>query len=202
MIMGTIYIVIASILWGGLHSVLASHGFKHLLRNLFGALAFYKLYRLAYNLFACASFLPVILMLITFPDRPLYSIPTPWLYLTTIAQGLSIFALLSGVMQTGLWEFAGLAQLAPGYGDAKPARLVVSGLYAYVRHPLYSAGLVFIWLSPEMSLNRLVVWIILSLYIVAGAYFEERKLLSDFGAEYASYKNKTPMLIPHWPKNA
>jgi len=29
-----------------------------------------------------------------------------------------------------------------------------------------------------------------------GAYFEERKLLREFGEAYAIYKNTTPMLIP------
>ncbi len=202
MLMGTIYIVIASILWGAVHSVLASYGFKHFVRKMFGSMAFYRLYRLSYNLFSLASFLPIMLMLITFPDRLLYSIPVPWVYATTIAQGLAAFALIAGVMQTGPWEFAGLAQLSAAYGDSKPAGLVTDGLYAYVRHPLYSAGLIFIWFSSEMSANRLVLWIILSLYIIIGVYFEERKLLKDFGAEYADYKARTPMLIPYCLKKA
>jgi protein-S-isoprenylcysteine O-methyltransferase Ste14 len=198
MMMGTIYIIISSILWGVLHSILASHGFKHVVRNMFGSMAFYRLYRLSYNLFAMASLLPIMLMLITFPDRLLYSIPTPWVYVTTFVQGLAAFALIAGIMQTGPLEFAGLAQLSPAYGDSKPAGLVVDGLYAYVRHPLYSAGLVFIWFSSAMTINRLVLWLILSLYLVIGAYFEERKLLTDFGSTYAEYKVKTPMLIPFW----
>ena len=202
MMMGTIYIIIASILWGVVHSILASHAFKHVVRSVFGPLVFYRLYRLSYNLFAMASFFPIILMLITFPDRLLYSIPAPWVYVTTFVQGLAAFALIAGVMQTGPLEFAGLAQLSPAYGDSKPAGLVVDGLYAYVRHPLYSAGLVFIWLSSEMSVNRLVLWLILSLYIIIGAYFEERKLLVDFGAAYAEYKVNTPMLIPSWRRNS
>jgi len=52
-----------------------------------------------------------------------------------------------------------------------------------------------------MTLNRLVLWVILSLYILIGAYFEERKLLNDFGVEYAEYKAKTPMLIPGLSKS-
>ena len=194
--MGTIYIIIASILWGLLHSIVASHGFKHLIRKLFGPQAFYRFYRLAYNLFALATFFPIILLLTAFPDRLLYSIPAPWMVVMMIAQGVAFFALIAGVMQTGPLEFAGLAQLSPAYGDMKPAGLVVDGLYAYVRHPLYTAGLVFIWLSPEMSVNRLVLWIVFSVYIIIGAYFEEQKLLKDFGSEYVEYKAKTPMLIP------
>lgn len=196
MMMGTIYLVIASILWGLLHSILASHGFKRVMRSLFGISAYHRMYRFSYNLFALSSFFPVMLMLISFPDRTLYSIPAPWVYLTTIVQGLAVFGLIAGVMQTGVMEFAGLAQLSPYYIEAQPTRLVKDGLYAYVRHPLYTASLVFIWFSPDMTVNRLVLWLILSIYILIGVYFEERKLLNDFGAEYAEYRSRTPMLIP------
>jgi protein-S-isoprenylcysteine O-methyltransferase Ste14 len=196
MMTGTLYLIGASVLWGVVHSILASHGFKHLVRQAAGAAAFFRLYRFAYNLFSFASLFPIAVMLLTFPDQPLYSIPEPWLYLTTILQGLAAMALIAGVMQTGLMEFAGLAQIMPSYGESKPAELVTGGLYAYVRHPLYTAGLVFIWFSPEMTINRLALWSVFTLYIMLGAFFEERKLLKDFGAAYAEYKSKTPMLIP------
>lgn len=202
MLMGTFFIVIASIMWGAVHSVLASHVFKEMVRRSFGAIVFGRLYRFSYNLFSLVSFLPLILMLITFPDQVLYKIPSPWIYLTTIVQGIAALALMAGVMQTGPMEFAGLAQLAPGYEDLKQGGLVVDGLYSWVRHPLYTAGLVFIWLTSEMTLNRLVLWIVFTLYILIGAYFEERKLLKDFGAQYADYRSRTPMLIPSWKRKA
>ena len=193
---GTLYLIGASVLWGVVHSILASHGFKHLVRQAAGAAAYFRLYRFAYNLFSFASLFPIVAMLYVFPDKLLYAIPEPWLYLTTIIQGLAAMALIAGVMQTGPLEFAGLAQLAPSYGESKPAELVTGGLYAYIRHPLYTAGLVFIWFSPEMTVNRLALWIVFSIYLIVGAFFEERKLLIDFGSVYADYKSKTPMLIP------
>ena len=198
--MATFIIIAGSILWGVLHSVLASHGFKRLLRKIFGPMAYHRLYRISYNLFALASLLPIALMLITLPDQTLYSIPAPWVYISSFVQGLAVFALIAGVMQTGPLEFAGLAQLSSSFSDRPPAGLVVNGLYAYVRHPLYSAGLVFIWFSSDMSVNRLALWAIFSVYIVIGAFFEEKKLLKDFGTEYAEYKAKTPMLIPQFHK--
>ncbi len=170
--------------------------YKRFLQRAAGVLAFSRLYRLAYNLFSFSSLLPIAVMLLTFPDQPLYAIPEPWLYLTTLIQGLAAMALIAGVMQTGLMEFIGLAQLAPFYGETKPTELATGGLYAYVRHPLYTAGLVFIWFSPEMTVNRLALWIIFSIYTVIGAFFEERKLSKDFGPAYAEYKLRTPMLIP------
>lgn len=200
MMMGTIYILIASILWGVFHSVLASHGVKHVLKELAGAPAFNRYYRLSYNLFAAASLFPLFMMLITFPDQQLYKFSEPWALVASIGQGLAAIMLIVGVMQTGPLEFAGLAQLSPYYGEEKPAGLVVDGLYAFVRHPLYTAGLVFIWLSPLMTINHLVVFLVFSIYTIIGAFFEEGKLLRDFGAEYAEYKARTPMLIPYWHK--
>lgn len=193
--MGTLTLIGASILWGVVHSFLASHSAKNALRRAFGAVAFDRLYRFSYNLFSLASFSPLALMLVSFPDTPLYRIPEPWVYVTTIIQGLAAIALIAGVMQTGPFEFAGLSQLVE-LGERKPEKLVTDGLYAYVRHPLYTAGLVFIWFSDQMTVNRLALFAVFTLYIVIGAYFEERKLLRDFGQVYADYKAKTPMLIP------
>ena len=142
--MGMIYIVVASIIWGVLHSFLASYWFKHRVKQLFGAPAYYRLYRFSYNLFSVASLFPIMVMLVAFPDRLLYSIPAPWNYGMTILQGLAVFVLIAGVMQTGALEFAGLAQLSAAYTelmgtfheDSRPAGLVVNGVYSYVRHPL------------------------------------------------------------------
>ncbi|GAB4491859.1 MAG: isoprenylcysteine carboxylmethyltransferase family protein [Anaerolineales bacterium] len=192
--MGTLYLIVASTLWGVIHSILASHTVKDAARRFFGP-ASDRLYRFSYNIFSAASIFPILLMLFTFPDQPLYAIPEPWVYLSVLIQGAAFFALVAGVMQTGPFEFAGLTQLA-GLEPGTPPRLVTDGLYAHVRHPLYTAGLAFLWAWPDMTVNRLAVWIVFSLYLLIGAWFEERKLLKDFGQEYADYKARTPMLLP------
>jgi len=47
-----------------------------------------------------------------------------------------------------------------------------------------------------MTWNLLALIIGLTTYIIIGAYFEERKLLNEFGDAYAEYRQHTPMLIP------
>ena len=98
-------------MWGVIHSVLASYPVKDALRRVVGSRAFDKLYRFSYNVFALASFFPIAAMLYTFPDRPLYSIPSPWIYLTVVLQGLAAIVLMAAVVQTGPLEFMGLEQL-------------------------------------------------------------------------------------------
>ncbi len=192
--MGTLYLIVASTLWGILHSLLASHAVKDAARRAFGP-ASDRLFRFSYNVFSVASFFPIFLMLFTFPDQPLYTIPEPWVYISVLIQGAAFFALVAGVMQTGPLEFAGLTQLAGLQPETAP-KLVTDGLYAYVRHPLYTAGLAFLWAWPDMTINRLAVWVVFSLYFLIGAWFEERKLLKEFGEEYAAYQARTPMFLP------
>lgn len=90
--------------------------------------------------------------------------------------------------------FVGLRQLFEG--KERSSQLVTHGLYRWVRHPLYTAGLLFIWLTPVVSQNSLVVFIAATVYIIVGALFEERKLKREFGAAYAEYKAITPMFVP------
>jgi protein-S-isoprenylcysteine O-methyltransferase Ste14 len=83
----------------------------------------------------------------------------------------------------------------------EPAQLKTGGLYRYIRHPLYLMGLVFIWLFPYMTGNILVFNLSLTLYILIGVFFEERKLRREFGQEYSAYAARTPMLIPFLKRN-
>jgi protein-S-isoprenylcysteine O-methyltransferase Ste14 len=186
------WIVLSVLLWGFFHSLLASYKAKQLARRVFG-LRLYRFYRLAYNYFAGLSFLPVLVVLFTVPDQKLYQVPFPWSGLMVLGEIMAVAALLIGFRQTDHWEFMGIRQ--PG-DDEKPSRLTTSGLYRYVRHPLYTAGLVFVWLMPIMTINILVTNFTLTLYVVVGAYFEERKLMRKFGQAYADYVAITPMFIP------
>jgi len=187
-----LWLVLSVLLWGLLHSLLASLKVKELARQVFGARV-NRFYRLAYNVFAGVSFLPVLLVMFLVPDRTLYFVPLPWSGLMMLGELLAVAALVIGFRQTDTWEFLGLRQL--GESD-RPSKLTTSGLYRYVRHPLYSAGLAFIWLMPLMTVSVLAINIALTVYVITGAYFEERKLRSEFGQDYADYMAITPMFIP------
>ena len=187
-------ILLAVLSYGLLHTLLASQKAKSLARNLFGVKA-ERIYRLIYNFVAIITLLPILLLPVLLIDQEIYTIPIPWVFLTLIIQCLAIVALLLGLKQTGMTSFIGLRQLLLPE-DTSPPRLITNGFYRYVRHPLYTAGLVIIWLIPTMTCNLLALNLGLTIYIIVGAYFEERKLLVEFGDAYAEYRRRTPMLIP------
>ncbi len=193
------WIILSVILWGLLHSLLASHKAKEITRRRLGEKAG-RFYRLAYNLFACVSFLPVLVIAAFTPDRTLYLVPLPWSALMVAGQVLSVVALVAGFRQTDTWEFLGLRQIT-GPVETRQGQLVTGGLYRYVRHPLYSAGLAFIWLMPLVTVNVLAINVALTIYVIVGAVFEERKLRREFSQAYADYAAITPMLIPFTKRN-
>ena len=108
---------------------------------------------------------------------------------------MAVLILGMGLLQTDVWYFLGVRQLLQP-GASESTELVVSGLYRRVRHPLYIAALLFIWLTPQMTLNLLALNLGLTVYVLVGALLEERKLLHHFGQAYAEYQKRTPMLIP------
>jgi methanethiol S-methyltransferase len=188
--MSIFILLLALVLWGVVHSFLASHLAKDLFHLKAGGMDFY---RLAYNIFAAISFLPILYLMATLPDQPAYRVPSPWSWVMLGGQLLSAIFLLIAFLQTDSLSFIGLRQL---FEEEKSGALVTRGLYRVVRHPLYTFGLLFIWLTPTVSQNSLTVYLGATIYTLIGAFFEERKLLRDFGGEYAAYKQKTPMLVP------
>ena len=152
-----------------------------------------KFYRLLYNIIAVISIVPVLYLMSSLPNKSLYQVPAPWSTLMLAGQAISALFLFVAVMQTDLLSFAGLRQLIE---EERPGGLVTRGLYRSVRHPLYTFSLLILWLVPSMSLNSFIVYAILTVYVLIGIFFEERKLLREFGGAYEQYRSVTPMLIP------
>lgn len=193
-------ILLALALYGVLHSLMASHAAKNAFRRAFGERLF-RWYRLLFSLVGGALFLPILALLVVLPNRTLYSIPSPWTAVFWIIQGGGLALGAWSLAVTDVWAFIGVKQpFAPP--DARLEKLVISGPYRWVRHPMYTASLLFLWFVPQMTSNWLALSLGTTLYFIVGGYFEERKLLAQFGEDYAHYRAQTPMLIPFLIRNS
>lgn len=80
-----------------------------------------------------------------------------------------------------------------------PHKLIKSGLFSVVRHPMMWAlnfvliGQIFVYNSPLILVWFLIWWRFSLIYI---ARYEEPYLLSIFGKEYIDYCRTTPRWIP------
>lgn len=192
-------ILFACAVYGFFHSLLASLWIKHQVRRLLGE-RFFRWYRLLYNLFVSVTFLPVLGLMALLPDHTLYVIPFPWVWVSGAIQLVSVVVMAFALRQSGLIPFLGLNAFLDRSASAQES-LTLGGLYAWVRHPIYTAGLIFLWLTPVLTQNLLALNIGLTLYIFIGAWLEERKMVAQFGEAYRRYKEQVPMFIPYrFPK--
>jgi len=193
---GFFWILLAGLIYGGIHSAFASTTVKNWVKNQLG-IENPNTYRFVYvlqSVFFTLIFIAVVFLL---PDRVLYIISPPWCYFTLFVEALAIAGTILSLFQTGILSFLGLAPFMSEEQAAQASQLHTGGLYRYMRHPLYVFSLIVIWLLPVMTWNILSWNICVTIYLVVGSLFEERKLIREFGEQYLQYQKKVPAF---WPR--
>ena len=81
----------------------------------------------------------------------------------------------------------------------RQAELVTGGIYSRTRHPLYLATiLLLLGLAALYPFDRVIVFsIALSVYVLIGAYLEEKKLVLHYGQKYLDYRKQAGFMLPH-----
>lgn len=81
-------------------------------------------------------------------------------------------------------------------------RLRTSGIYAWVRHPIYTAVLTAA-LGYTVAIGgrwQLLITALLAVFFVAKSRWEDSLLASEHGAEWEEYQRRTSALIPRPPR--
>ena len=160
----------------------------------------FRYYRLGYNFIAVAGLLLIIWCYLYLPEG--YVLYRP--QLLTYAAGALVMVAGLYIMYRGfkgyrLREFLGVEALQ---GLHTVERLSTDGLNAWVRHPLYSGSILFLggFVLSQGHFKAALMTVYFILYFIIGAYFEERKLIRQFGEEYRNYQRKVGFLIPKLKK--
>jgi len=114
-------------------------------------------------------------------------------------QHLASWVLLLLSIYCAVYGFYHLYTLGKPDGDFENTTKIVStGLYRFIRHPLY-ASLLFlgtgIFLKSVTSLTTLFA-VINALALFLTARMEEREMVERFGEEYRNYMKRTRMFVP------
>lgn len=163
-----------------------------------------------YTFVSGVSFLLVGFLWIPHPDVFLWRLPLPEAldqHRTAVSWAMFVPAVLGFVLsmlQLGsVFTSFGMQRLNEDDRDApvskydKKKKLVTSGIYGIVRHPLY-CFMVFLCLGgTQVTLDRgtLALGIVLYLYSF-GLPIEEAKLVDEFGEGYQLYREKVPAILP------
>jgi protein-S-isoprenylcysteine O-methyltransferase Ste14 len=78
------------------------------------------------------------------------------------------------------------------------ANLVKTGVYKYIRHPMYSS-LLFLSLGAmfkNLTFITLLLEILILVFLYLTAKFEEKENVEFFGDAYTEYMKETKMFIP------
>lgn len=203
---------IAFAIFGLLHSAGAHEGFKNALARLTGDFFVRHFWRLAYCLLSYYALYHVVSVLHWSMnreyDRWLFVYPEwAWQLVMTLHLG-SIGFFYAALLQSDYLEFWGVKQAWRGVRrmlrvpSREPLhlfgtdRLVTSGVYGVVRHPMMAGGFWFL-LTSGPSLNNLVFTGFYATYMVVGGYYEERRMVRVFGNEYREYRRRVPPFLPH-----
>ena len=96
----------------------------------------------------------------------------------------------------GIYTYLKIAK--PGSNFENTTKLVTTGLYKYIRHPMYASLLFLGWGMMLKDINPTTVNItgLLSIAVYLTCKVEEREMIARFGDYYKEYMNKTKLWIP------
>ena len=117
-----------------------------------------------------------------------------WLLLTA-----SLYPVISAVILLRIVGKPGTG-IAPGadFAFEKTTHLVTSGVYNYIRHPMYASLLYLAWgiFFKNISPVTFGIVVIVSVLLYITAKTEEKEDLSHFGEGYRDYAARTKMFVP------
>ena len=189
-------LIIFWIIYYIVHSVLAATSVKTFFKKTCGK--YFRYYRIAYSIVSTITLLWLLYYQYSFRSPLLINSKALkyFSFVLLVAPGMLImlicikkyFLLLSGVRSI--------------FTPTPAAELKADGIHRYVRHPLYSGTILFVWglffIFP--FLNNLIAVVLLTLYVLIGISFEEKKLAKEFGKKYDEYMFQVPKLIPNFKK--
>jgi protein-S-isoprenylcysteine O-methyltransferase Ste14 len=110
--------------------------------------------------------------------------------------GLVLVFLGAGLLAQGIFLLHKFGEGEFGIDDT--TKLVISGVYRFIRHPVYAGVLYFGWgmFLQDVSLLSVTLVAAMSVFLYAAARFEEQAVLAQFGNDYAAYMKRSRMFIP------
>lgn len=173
--------------WCVLHSLLIASPVRGAFQKFWGPR--FPRYRLLYNLISLITLLPLWAFTRHWSTAPGVLWEWPYTPLQGVLVLLGLGGFWAGARSYDLRLFAGLRP------EREDPELQQTGILGLSRHPWYTAALLLLW-AQKMDAPILVMTLILSVYLIVGAFLEERKLVRTFGSSYEAYRRQVSMFFP------
>jgi protein-S-isoprenylcysteine O-methyltransferase Ste14 len=117
-----------------------------------------------------------------------------WIFLI-----VSIYMVIAGVLMMKKYGKAGKNRMEKElFQFESTSKLVTTGIFRHIRHPLYSSLLFLTWgiFFKNVTLPLLIVSLISTFFIFITAWCDEKECILFFGEEYKIYMTNTKRFIP------
>ena len=207
-----IKIAAATVVFAGIHSLLASKAAKEKASKLLGERTRNGLYRPLYNGLAIVTFGALGLYGLKLPNQELYRVRGSLSWLMHSVQLFFLLYLMYGAREIGFLKFAGVPNIialitGQSFVPVEPEgqgptlknsnQMKITGPFRLSRHPLNFGMMPIIWLMPRMTVNLAAFNLITTLYLILGSFHEEKRFVETYGQAYIDYqKSKISFFVP------
>ena len=182
--------------WCVVHSLLIVPSIKLKMAHLLGSRM--RFYRIFYNLVAIVTAAPLVYLEYARRGPLLFAWEGGLRPVRFLMLALAVFLFASGARHYDGLRMLGLRQLKEGDRCSlaqEGCRLETGGILGVIRHPWYAGGIVLLWMR-EVDAAGLAVNLVLTAYLLLGAWLEERKLEAIFGQAYRRYRKQVSAFFP------
>ncbi|WP_136799148.1 methyltransferase family protein [Desulfosediminicola ganghwensis] len=189
------YLGIAWAAWCCMHSLLINRSVQDNTEKFFVRMGFPGFrYRLFYTIAACLSLLPLVVLTVMVRGEVVLVWRGLWHLLELVLAIGALGLFWCGSRQYNLHDMVYGRKTAAGKRD--DVEFSRDGVHGVIRHPWYLGSLLFLWSWPVYHEATILSAVILSCYLLIGAFIEERRLVAEFGEKYRQYQQEVSMLIP------
>jgi protein-S-isoprenylcysteine O-methyltransferase Ste14 len=194
-------VVLATLAFAAVHSLLASRPAKELVARAVGTRARDAWYRPLFNVHAIASATWWLRVVLKTPDREVWRAPPPLAIPMVAGQLAAVGWMIRAATTVGVAPLLGVPgarawlqgrpvptpQEAQGPAPSRES-MDARGPFRRSRHPLNVAPIPLLWLQPVMTRNRLLATVLATAYFVIGSRHEEHRLGLAYGERYERYR--------------
>lgn len=193
-----LYLIAGVCAFSLLHSFTASVALKQWMRDAVGSRIHDGWYRVAYNALSLVTLLPLLIISLR-PSTILWSVGEALAIVFRMIEFAGVAGIVVSLKLIDWKSFIGVRQILQYFRPkitVATDTLVTTGPYRFVRHPLYFFSLLVIWFVPVMTINWMIFSVGVSLYFFIGSFYEESKMVHQFGDPYRRYQQRVPRLLP------
>jgi len=190
--MNYLLFVLMWIIYLGLHSFLAADRVKASIKQHMGSA--FRYYRIIYSIVATLLLMALLVFNAALPSVLLFDNKGLSHYVSLMLTTLGVIIISRSFREYSFGSFIGLR--------TETHELKRTGILKIVRHPIYS-GTILIVIGFFMfypTIGTLISVSCILAYLPIGIYFEEKKLIREFGEKYLNYKKEVPSVIPRFKK--